>query len=179
VDRLFACPPGRACTIPIRIDTAGLSSQQPHLAAVTLTPIGGAPEVVAVQVTVAATSPAPANTAAAPKAPAVPTVEISPKRVDFGIVDRGRLSTARINVTVSNVSQATAQVRVQGAPRWLLVKPASFQLAPGDRQVVELVGRVDKVPGRRQRDSLVFATRGGSKQEVPVRVQIKRRGLFG
>jgi hypothetical protein len=80
---------------------------------------------------------------------------------------------------VSNVSQATAQVRVQGAPRWLLVKPASFELAPGDRQVVELVGRVDKMSGRSQKGSLVFATRGGRNQDVSVRVQIKRRGLFG
>jgi serine/threonine protein kinase len=179
VNRVFACPPGRGCTIPISIDTAGLSSKQPHLAAVTLTPIGGAPEVVAVQVTVAATDTAPTSTASAPRAPAVPTIEVSPKRVDFGVVDRRRLSTERVSVTVSNVSQATAQVRVQGAPRWLLVKPVSFELAPGARRSVELVGRVDKVSGRSQRSSLVFAARGGSNQEVSVRLQIKRRGLFG
>jgi serine/threonine protein kinase len=179
VNPAFACPPGRTCAIPIGIDTAGLAAHQPHLAAVTLTPVGGAPEVVAVQVTVAAANAAPAKAAAAPRAPAVPTIEVSPKRVDFGIVDRGALSTSRVSVTVSNVSQATAQVRVQGAPRWLLVKPASFELAPGDRQVVEVVGRVDKVSGRSQKVRLVFATRGGRNQEISVQLQIKRRGLFG
>jgi hypothetical protein len=174
VSQVFACPPGRACTVPIGIDTSGLSSHQPYLAAVTLTPVGGAPEVVAVQVTVAGDNAAPV-----PRVLKDPTIEVSPKRVDFGTVDRNALNTARVSVTVTNVSQSTAQVKVQGAPRWLLVKPASFQLAPGARQVVELVGRVDKVRDRRQKISLVFALRGGSSQEVQVRLQIKRRRLFG
>ena len=172
--QVFACPPGRACTVPIGIDTSGLSSHQSHLAAVTLTPVGGPPEVVAVQVTVAGENAAPV-----PRALKDPTIEVSPKRVDFGTVDRKALNTARVSVTVKNVSQSTAQVKVQGAPRWLLVKPASFRLAPGERQVVEIVGRVDKVRDRRQKIPLVFALRGGSSQEVQVRLQIKRRGLFG
>jgi serine/threonine protein kinase len=174
VGRVFACPPGRACTVPIGIDTSGLSSHQSHLAAVTLTPVGGAPEVVAVQITVAGGKAAPVQSA-----PQVPTIEVSPKRVDFGTVDRRALNTARVSVTVTNVSQSTAQVTVQGAPRWLLVKPESFRLAPGERQVVELVGRVDKVGERRPKISLIFALRGGASQEVQVRLQIKRRGLFG
>jgi hypothetical protein len=172
--QVFACPPGRACTVPITIDTSSLPSHQPHLAAVTLTPVGGAPEVVAVQVTVAGENAAPA-----PQAPKTPTIEVSPKRVDFGTVDRSALNTARVSVTVTNVSQSTAQVKVQGAPRWLLVNPASFRLEPGKRQVVELIGRVDKVRDRRQKVSLVFAPSGGSSQTVQVRLQIRRRGLFG
>jgi hypothetical protein len=130
--------------------------------------------VVPVQVTVAAS-----NSASSPGAPAVPTIEVSPKQVNLGVVDRGMLSTARVSVAVSNVSQAIAEVSVKGAPRWLLVKPASFQLAPGERQDVELVGRVDKVQGRGQRIQLVFAVRGGRNREVQVRLQIKRSGLLG
>ena len=171
---IFSCPPGRACTVPITIDSSGLPPNQPHLAAVTLTPVGGAPEVVAVQVSVAGEKAAPPS-----RAPQTPTIEVSPKRVDFGTVDRSALNTARVGVTVTNVSRSPAQVKVQGAPRWLLVKPASFHLGPGQRQVVELVGRVDKVRDRRQKVSLVFAPQGGHSQEVQIRLQIKRRGLFG
>ncbi len=169
----FACPPGRACTVPISIDTTGLSPRQPHLAAVTLTPVDGAPEVVPVQVTVTAVNTTPTS-----RGPANPTIEVSPRRVDFGAVERGMLSTARISVAVSNVSQVTAEVSIKGVPRWLLVKPGSFELAPGERQDVELVGRVDKVSGRSQRVPLIFAVRGGRNQEVLVRLQIKRGGLF-
>ena len=172
--QVFACPPGRACTVPITIDTSRLPPHQPHLAAVTLTPVGGAPEVVAVQVTVAGGNAAPAR-----QAPKTPTIEVSPKRVDFGTVDRSALNTARVGVTVTNVSQSATRVRVQGAPRWLLVNPASFRLEPGKRQVVELVGRIDKVRDRRQKVSLAIAPHGGSSQKVQVRLQIKRRGLFG
>jgi hypothetical protein len=45
--------------------------------------------------------------------------------------------------------------------------------------VVKLVGRVDKVRGRRQRVALTFALDGGHSRELEVRLQIKRRGLFG
>jgi serine/threonine protein kinase len=174
VSPVFACPPGRACTVPIGIDTAGLLPHQAHLAAVTLTPVGGAPEVVAVQVTVAGE-----NAISATSASKAPSIEVNPKRVDFGTVDRKALNTARVSVTVTNVGQSAAQVSAQGAPRWLLVKPASFRLAPGERQVVELVGRVDKVRERKQNVSLTFALPGGRGQEVAVRLQIRRRGLLG
>ena len=174
VSQVFSCPPGRACTVPITIDTSGLPPHQPHLAAVTLTPVGGTPEVVPVQVTVAGGNAAPTR-----PAPKTPTIEVSPKLVDFGTVDRSALNSARLSVTVTNVSRSEAQVEVKGAPRWLLVKPTSFRLEPGKRQVVEMVGRVDKVRDRRPRVSLVFAPRGGSSQEVQVRLQIRRRRLFG
>ena len=169
----FACPPSGACTISIEIDTTGLPPDQLHLGAVTLTPIGGSPEVVPVQVTVAAAVRRPTSSA-----PAAPAIEVSPTRVDFGTVERGTLSTTRVPVTVSNVSQATAQVSVKGAPPWLLVDPVSFQLAPGGRQDVQLVGRVDRISGRKQRVSLIFAVRGGRNQEVRVDLRIKRGRLF-
>ena len=168
--QVFACPPGRTCTVPITIDTSGLLPNQLHLAAVTLTPVGGIPEVVAVQVTVAGEN--------AVSAPQAPTIEVNPDRVDFGVVDRSALNTARVSVTVTNPSQSTVEVEIKGAPRWLLVTPASFRLGPGKSQVVELIGRVDKVRDRRQKVSLIFAPQGGRNREVQVRLQIKRRGLF-
>ncbi|NIV36748.1 MAG: hypothetical protein GWN58_47125, partial [Anaerolineae bacterium] len=173
-NQVFACPPGRACTVPITVDTTGLPPHQPQLAAVTLTPVGGAPEVVAVQVSVARENAAPM-----PQAPQTTAIEVSSKRVDFGKVDRSALNTARVSVTVTNVGRSTAQVEVQGAPRWLLVKPDSFRLEPGKKQVVKLVGRIDKVRDRRQKVSLVFTPRGGRSQEVQVLLQLRRRRLFG
>jgi hypothetical protein len=173
VSRSFACPPGRACAVPIEIDATGMAPGRSDLAAVTLTPVGGAPEVVAVQVSVAAEQNTPLQSARQS-----PAIEVSPERVDLGTVDRKALSTPRVSVTVTNVSQATAQVQVQGAPRWLLVKPQAFRLAQGTRQKVDLVGRVDRVQGRKEKATLVFALAGGRDQEVEVLLRIKRRSLF-
>jgi len=185
-DKVFACPTGRTCAIAIQIDTAGLAPGQAHLAAVTLTPVGGAPEVVPVQIGLIAGSSTPAQSTpvapAAPVAPAItmaPAIELSPAQVDFGTVVANVLSTPRSNVTVTNISQAAAQVRVQGLPRWLLVKPEAFRLAPGAREVVKLVGRVDRLPAGEQIVNVTFALDGGSNSEVEVRVRVKRRGLFG
>jgi serine/threonine protein kinase len=169
----FACPPGRVCTVPIEIDTTGLSPRQPYLGAITLTPAGGMPEVVAVQIAIAAAS-------AVPPLGARPTagIEVSPQRVEFGVVPAGALSTAPQSVTVRNAGQATVRVRVTGAPRWLLIKPESFALRARARQVVTLVARVDRVQGRKQRVSLTFAADGGSSQQIEVSLEVKRRGLF-
>jgi serine/threonine protein kinase len=170
----FYCPPGRTCTVPVEIQTADLAPGRSHLGAVTLTPVGGTPEVVAVQVTVSPEQDAPVQITMAAAA-----IEVTPKEVDLGVVDRRALSTPRAAVTVTNVSQTAAQVRVQGAPRWLLVKPGVFRLVPGAKQQVELVGRVDKVRGRREQVTLTFSLDGGSNQEVQVLLEVKRRGLFG
>jgi serine/threonine protein kinase len=170
----FACPPGRVCRVPIEVDTAGLPPGQPYLAAVTLTPVGGTPEVVAVQVTVGEESTAPL-----PITPRSPTIEVSPKVVDFGTVDREALSTSRVSLTVTNLSGRMAQVRIQGAPRWLLVKPESFRLRAGARQIVTLVGRVDKIRRRKQKIELTFAVDAGQAQTIEVRLEVRRRGLLG
>jgi hypothetical protein len=174
VNRSFSCPPGRVCTVPIEIDATGLTPGQSHLAAVTLTPAGGSPEVVAVQVSVAAQQGAKQQGAQRSAA-----IKVSPKRVDLGTVDRKALSTLRAKVAVTNAGRVPAEVRVQGAPRWLLVNPQAFRLAQGERREVDLVGRVDKVSGRKAEASLVFAPDGGRAQEVEVLLRIKRRGLFG
>ena len=102
-----------------------------------------------------------------------------PGVVDFGTVDPKALSTQQVEVTVTNISQVAVQVRVQGAPRWLLSKPDRFRLVPGAKQVVRLVGRIDKVRRREQRVALTFVLDGGRDQKIEVRLRLKRRGLFG
>jgi len=169
----FSCPPGQVCAVPVEIDTTGLAPG-PYLAAVTLTPVGGPPEVVPVQISVSAGKDAPVRIT-----PAAPTIEVSPCVIDFGAVDPRVLNTATESVTVTNLSRAAAQVRVQGTPRWLLVKPETFKLVAGARQVVRLTGRVDKVRNRTERVKLTFAVEGGPAQEVEVRLEVRRRGLFG
>ncbi len=173
VDSAFSCPPGKVCAVPIEIDTAGLSAGG-HLAAVTLTPVGGTPEVVAVQIVVSAAKAAPVRITLAAS-----SIEVSPKVVDFGTVDRKALSTATGRVEVTNRGGTTAQVRVQGAPRWLLIKPETFRLVAGAKQVVKLTGRVDKVRNRKEKVRLTFAVDGGQDQEVEVRLEVKKRGWFG
>jgi serine/threonine protein kinase len=174
VDKGFACPPGRTCSIAFEIDTAGLAPGQSYLAAVTLTPVGGTPEVVAVQIGVAEGKAAPAQITLA-----APAIRVSPAQVDFGTVDANKLNTPPAEVTVTNVSQAAAQVRVHGMPRWLLVKPEAFRLAPGAKQAVKLVGRIDRLRGGEQKVRITFALDGGPNTEVEVRLEVKRRGLFG
>jgi hypothetical protein len=158
----FGCAPGRVCAIPLEIDTANLAPGQTYQEAVTLTPGGGLPEVVPLQITIVA-----------------PAIRVTPTEIDFGTVSRQDLSTPRRRVTVRNIGQAPSQCRILGAPAWLLVKPERFRLQPGEQQDVELVGRVDKVRGRRHEIPLTVALDGGRDLEVQVLLQIKRGGLFG
>jgi serine/threonine protein kinase len=173
VNKTFACPPGQICALPVKIDTTGLAPGQPYLAAVTLTPVGGTPEVVAVQIAVSQERSAPVRITLA-----APAIRVSPSRVDFGTVSRRDLSTPTANLEAINVGQVTAQVRVHGAPRWLLIKPETFRLVAGARQAIRLVGRLDKVRGKQQ-VSLIFAVDGGQDQVVEVRLKVKGLSLFG
>ena len=108
-----------------------------------------------------------------------PAIELSPRQVDFGMVDPKALSTQQVSVTVTNTGRTPAQIRVQGAPRWLLIKPQTFRLVAGAKQAVNLIGRVDKVRGRRQKVTLTFAVDGGQDQELGVQLELKRQRLFG
>jgi serine/threonine protein kinase len=174
VGNAFACPPGRVCAIPLEIDTSGLKSGYSAVAAVTLTPIGGAPEVVAIQIAIIEEKAAPVRITLDS-----PAIEVSPKRVDFGAVSRRDLSTSSESVTVTNLSKTTAQVRVQGAPRWLLIRPDTFRLGAGAKQVVKLVGRLDKLQSGSQQVTLTFAVGAGPDQTVEVSLRVKGGGLFG
>jgi tRNA A-37 threonylcarbamoyl transferase component Bud32 len=174
VGQQFLCPPGQVCAVPVEIDTGGLKSGESHLAAVTLTPSGAPPEVVAIQIGVTGDEVAPGESA-----PQAPMIAVTPEQVDFGTVEADDLSTRRVRMTVSNPSGAMARVQIQDAPRWLLIKPEAFNLQPGAQQTVELVGRVDKVRGRRQQIRLKLTVEGGRDREVEVRLRVQGRGLFG
>ena len=174
VGNAFACPPGRVCAIPLEIDTTGLKPGYSDVAAVTLTPVGGTPEVVAIQIIITEAKAAPVRITLDS-----PAIEVSPKRVDFGAVSRRDLSTSTESVTVTNLSKTTAQIRVQGVPRWLLIKPDTFRLVAGAKQVVKLVGRVDKLRSGSQQVILTFAVDAGPDQTVEVLLRVKGSGLFG
>jgi hypothetical protein len=174
VGNAFACPPGRVCAIPLEIDTTGLKPGYSDVAAVTLTPVGGTPEVVAIQIIITEAKAAPVRITLDS-----PAIEVSPKRVDFGAVSRRDLSTSTESVTVTNLSKTTAQIRVQGVPRWLLIKPVTFRLVAGAKQVVKLVGRVDKLRSGSQQVILTFAVDAGPDQAVEVLLRVKGSGLFG
>jgi hypothetical protein len=72
-----------------------------------------------------------------------------------------------------------ARCRVLDAPRWLLLKPQAFVLAPGASQNVELVGRVDKVQGRKAKAAVSIVPEGGRPVQVEVVLRISGGGLFG
>jgi hypothetical protein len=55
-----------------------------------------------------------------------------------------------------------------------LVKPERVRLDAGGIQAVRLVGRVDKLRGRRYRVKLRIAVEGGQAQEVQVLLRVRR-----
>jgi hypothetical protein len=137
-------------------------------------PVGGMPEVVAVEVRIVAPGSTPAQTGRAAAA-----IEVTPRKIDLGRETTGSLTTREVKVTVRNVGGAAAQVRVGGGPRWLLIKPDSFRLAPGANQVVTVRGRVDKARSGKHGDRLTFAVAGGHEVQVDVVLEVRGRGLFG
>jgi serine/threonine protein kinase len=169
----FACPPGQACQIPVKINTRGLEPGQAYLAAVTLTPEGGIPEVVAVQVAIEAQAATPVRATTSP-----PAVRVSPLRIHLQGSSKDRRPPSE-PLTVANAGQTRAQVRVQNVPRWLAVAPEVFGLVPGARQVVEIRGRLDRIRSGRYEARLRIAVDGGTDQEVEVLLEAKRRGWFG
>jgi serine/threonine protein kinase len=173
VGNTFSCPPGKSGGVPIEIDTTNLSPGLPHLGAVSLTPVGGLPEVVAVQVTVSASKAPPP-----PPAPKAPSITVSPGVVDFGIVSRKDRRTSPLPVTVTNAGREKARVQVEGVPQWLSVEPRTFQLSGNAKQVVQITGKIDKMQKRKELITLFFAVDGGEDIEVEVKLEVQRRGLF-
>ena len=166
---LFACPPGGQVALPVEADPTGLLPGSPHVAAVTLEPEGGAPEVVPVQLVVAA------GQAPAPAARAQASIRVEPGRVDLGRVPRTSFSTGRQRIVVTSMSQDKIRCRVVNAPAWLQVKPSDFRLAPGRSEALELVGRVSKIPGNGEDATLGIAVEGGQTRPVQVSVRVKGR----
>ncbi|MFC2029126.1 serine/threonine-protein kinase [Chloroflexota bacterium] len=169
----FACSPGRTCAVPVVIDTTGLEPGTAPYGGITLTPNGGPPEVVSVQVAVVGGDRPPRQAISSG-----PTIHVQPDSVDFGEVLSGTLSTPRRRVTVTNVGGEEARCQIRNAPSWLLVKPEAFRLAPGDGTQVDLVGRVAKVKGRKERVDLKIALDDGPDQRLPVSLRIRGRGWF-
>jgi len=159
--RTFFCPPGSICAVSVEIDATALPPGTNHLAAVTLTPAGGMPEVVPVQVTVVA-----------------PVIRVEPARLDFGSVPRRGPASVQ-TVTVSNPGPAIADCKVLGVPEWLTAKPAAFRLAPGAQEIVTLELRPHKVPGRGQEIALTVAVDKGHLQQIAATVRIKDAGFWG
>ncbi len=169
----FTCPPGQACQIGVEIDTRGLEPGQSYLAAVTLTPDGGTPEVVAVQVSIDAEAAAPVGITTSP-----PDIRVSPQRIHLRGSSKDRRPPTE-PLTIANAGQTRAQVRVQNVPRWLAAEPEAFGLVPGARQVVEIRGRLDRVRSGRHEARLRIAVDGGPDQQVEVLLEASRRGWFG
>jgi len=161
VSNVFVCPPKSNCSVSIEIDATTLACGQSHLAAVTLTPAKGMPEVVPVQVTVV-----------------TPTIRAEPTRLDFGSVPRRGPAPVK-TFTVTNPGPAIADCRVLDVPEWLTAKPTAFRLAPGAQEIVTLEPRPQKVPGRGQEIALTVAVDKGQPQQIATAVRIKDAGLWG
>ena len=161
VSSTFFCPPGNICTVSVEIDAAALVTGQSHLAAVTLIPTKGLPEVVPVQVTVV-----------------TPTIRVEPARLDFGSATRRGAAVVK-TLTVTNPGPAVADCKVLGVPEWLIARPAAFRLSAGAQETVTLELRPHKVPGRGQEIVLTMAVDKGQLQQIAAVVRIKDAGFWG
>ena len=157
----FFCPPGSNCSVPIEIDAGALVPGPSHLAAVTLIPARGLPEVVPVQVTVV-----------------TPTIRVEPARLDFGSVTRRGAPMVK-TLTVTNPGPAVADCQVLGVPEWLIARPTAFRLPPGGQEIVTFELRPHKVPGRSQEIMLTVSVDKGPMQQIAAVVQIKDAGFWG
>ena len=157
----FICPPAGTCAVSLEIDAATLAPGQSHLAAVTLTPVKGMPEVVPIQATVVA-----------------PAIRVEPARLEFGTVPRRGPAVVKA-LTVTNAGPAIADCKVLGMPEWLIAQPAAFRLPPGAQETVRLELRPHKVPGRGQEIVLTVAVDKGQPQQIAASARIKDAGLWG
>ena len=169
VAQSFACAPGGRAVLQVEIDPAGLAPGSPHIAAVTLEPDAGVPEVVPVQLLLAAAQ------APVPGARLRASIRVEPDQVDLGRVARTSFATGRQRVDVTNMSQEKVRCRVTDIPAWLQVKPVDFRLAPGKSETLELVGRVAKIPAGGEDATLGIAVDGGSSRTLRVSVRLKGR----
>jgi serine/threonine protein kinase len=170
VGSTFGCPPGELCSIEVEVDASGLESGKSHLAAVTLTPAGGSPEVVPVEVTIATSDPT--------RSGSLPAVSVDRNRVELA-ARRGDWNSARQRLVVSNPGAGPVHCRVLGLPAWLAAKPDEFRLGKGAAKVVELSARGARALARRQEAILVFAVDGGQGTEVRVSLEVKGAELLG
>jgi hypothetical protein len=159
----FSCPPGQARVVPFEIDTSDLVTGQPCLAAIALTPAGGVPEWVSIQITIEARQVAPVEIA-----PAAASIEVNPKVVHIErtlVLPYGESKS----ITVINLGQIATRVRIRGVPDWLSVKPKTFQLEAEGQHVVELVPQAPRMNllGD-QKACLKFASDSGQVEKVEV-----------
>jgi serine/threonine protein kinase len=168
VPRRVRCAPGAKQSLPVVVDTSGLTSGRVYQAKVQIETSNGQSAVVPVEVRV----PAPA-------------VTVTPAHIDLSAVSRKELFTERGALTVENRGRGRADCQIEGSPSWLFLDPQRFSCPPGQTQVVEMVGRVDLLPAERadHRATLQISVEGEGPRQVEVVARIAgndtRRGRLG
>jgi hypothetical protein len=94
------------------------------------------------------------------------------------------LLTQRAAFEIRNTGPVRADCRIEGAPAWLtlglldapaLTDPSDFRCEPGQTEVVECIGRVDKLPaqGTRHTADLQIQIAGGPSYRVEITVRTR------
>ncbi len=156
----LTCPPGQTQALPVVVRTELLTPGQTYQAQVKIQASGAQTALVQVEVKVP---------------PAV--VDVSPAQIELEMGNNSGLFTGRAAFEVSNRGEVRADCAIEGQPEWLVLSPARFTCLPKQSQMVELVGRVDKLPDPRRVNSaqLTVQVQGGAPRPVQVVVMPRAR----
>ena len=149
----LACAPGQTQSLPVVVRTEALTPGQVYQARVDVQASSAQPVSIPIEV----------------KVPP-PVVDVVPAQIELRIVSSRELFTERASFEVQNRGAGRAECQIEGSPPWLVLDPLKFVCLPGRKQVVELVGRVDKLPAQEteRRATLHVQVRGARAHQVQV-----------
>jgi len=153
-----ACAPGQTQSLPVVVRTGDLVPGQVYRARVDIQASGAQSATIPVEV----------------KVPP-PIVDISPTRIELGVLSSKELFTERASFVVQNRGEIRAECQIEGNPLWLVLAPSRFTCMPGQKQVVELVGRADKLPAQEQERSATLHVQVKGIRPRQVQVVVKSR----
>ncbi len=102
-----------------------------------------------------------------------PRIDVFPTLVDLGEVSRRDLFTEKVTFSVRNRGKVPARCRVTGVPEWLVLAPQEFTCRPAETQVVELRGRVDRLPAEGTLFTAGLKLDVAGERTHPVRVSVR------
>lgn len=149
------CAPGRTQSLPVVIDTEGLTPGRTYTAKVDIRASGARLASVPVEVRVS-----------------LPLIDIEPMQI-YLIFSAGLKFTDIRSFRVHNRGSGRVHCQIEGAPPWLTIAPQAFACLPGQTQEVALRGQVHKLldKGRSHSAVLQVKLQGTRPQQVRVTLQ--------
>ena len=152
------CAPGQTQSLPVTVDVRSLAPGKIYRAKVDIQASGAQVASIPIEVRLP-----------------LPLVNVSPLQLYLGIDPRMHPFTDRGAFEIRNVGEGRADCQIEGNPPWLFLEPKTFTCAPGQRKVIELVGRVDLLPANDQRTGATLEIKITGARSQRVQVTLKPR----